>query len=64
MNGMIFSNRQNLLPKFTAYICIYITFLIDLYSGKRNLIIKRNTKERRNIVRCTHNFLSKFRAFE
>ena len=34
-----------------------ITFLIDLFPGNRNLIIRRNTKERRNIVRCTHNLV-------
>ena len=30
-------------------------FLIDLFSGNHNLMIKRNTKERRHIVRYTHN---------
>ena len=38
-------------------VSLTITFWIDLFSGERNLIIKSNTKERRNIVRCTHNFV-------
>ena len=29
-------------------------FLIDLFSGNRNLIIKRNTKEKRNIEKKTY----------
>ena len=33
-------------------ICAVILSLSDLFSRNRNLVIKRNTKERRNIVRC------------
>ena len=63
--GVIYNNTKIKTPiEWETGSAFVVIFLFDFFSGNHNLIIKRNTKERRNIVRCTHKFvqLQSFRA--